>query len=311
MVYVVNDNGGHGFTFVKALGQDGILEESERHRLEQEEAHEFEWRRADYVQPLVSIGLKCKTKTDVLVIGASESLRDRFDVAPSTPARRAAWTSLGTLVSTVATAKLDLDPHELEQGLWYEMDDTGRPRAFVFLADELENGAGFAEQIADPTFFVDVLRDALGDNFGQKYESAAVHQCDSSCYRCLRSYANRQTHPLLDWRLAIDFCHLLLGGEIPGRAHDYESAAAALVKTDTRYTLVDVGPLYAIVASAQKSIVFAHPFLRNDAGWARQASALRTSLFDWIRLKHIIINGAPDPSGALEVIAPGDFIAAV
>jgi Lhr-like helicase len=294
MVYVVNDNGGDGYTLIATLGQHGILAENEVRRLE--------WEPATYVQPFAGVALKCKTSTDVLVIGASERISRTYDLAPRSPASRAAWTSLGALIAVAATSKMDLDPHELEQGLWQEIDANGNPRAFVFLADELENGAGFAEQIGEPTFFSSILDDMLGPKFGTAFEDQQRHRCDSSCYRCLRSYANRQKHPLLDWRLAMDFVHLLRGEPLPNRQADYESAANSLHRIDERYALVDAGPHHAISASIDQSIAFAHPFLRTDPSWQMRGRALRTSLFDWIRLKHVVLIGVPDRFGSLTEI---------
>jgi hypothetical protein len=294
MVYVVNDNGGTGFTFVAALQQPGILDQAEVRRLD--------WQTAEYIQPFSEVALKCKTSTDVLVIGASYSLRAVYDLAPTSPARRAGWTSLGALIATAATARLDLDPHELEQGLWQEIDDSGAPRAFVFLADELENGAGFAEQIGEPDFFSCLLDDIVGPTFGERFENLMTHRCDSSCYRCLRSYVNRQKHPLLDWRLALDFVHLLKGDALPDRQRDYESAIASFSKIDDRYSLASSGPHYAIATSGDQGIVFAHPFLQNDPTWMIREHMLRTSLFDWVRLKHVVLIGVPDRLGSLDEI---------
>lgn len=295
MVYVVNDNGGAAFTFVSVLSQAGILEQNEARRLD--------WQRADYVQPFADVALMCKTSTDVLVIGASRYLRKAYDMALTSPARRAAWTSLAALIAIAATAKMDLDPHELEQGLWQELDEDGRPRAFVFLADELENGAGFAEQIGDHRFFSSLLDDMLGPHFGLRFEDLNRHRCDSSCYRCLRSYANRQKHPLLDWRLALDLVHLLRGEPLPDRQLDYEGAVASLGRIENQFTLAESGPHFAIASAADRRIVFAHPFLRNDPAWFDGRRVLRTSLFDWVRLKHVILIGVPDRLGSLQEIS--------
>ena len=291
MVYVVNDNNGDGYTFIATLGQQGVLDENEVRRLE--------WEPAPYVAPFENVALKCKTSTDVLVIGASQRVSNAFDLTPKNSASRAAWWSLGTLITVAATSRMDLDPHELEQGLWQEIGTDGNPRAFVFLADELENGAGFAEQIGEPTFFASLLDDMLGSRFGERFEDRGGHGCDSSCYRCLRSYTNRQRHPLLDWRLALDFVHLLHGNHLPNRQADYEMAANALIQLDPRYARVDIGPYHAIVASPDQSIVFAHPLVHVDASWRIRNRNFRTSLFDWIRLKHVVLIGIPDRFGSL------------
>ena len=291
MVYVVNDNAEDNYSFVVALGQAGIIEQREVRRLD--------WPVADYVPALENVALKCRTLTDVLVIGANDRLSTRFDLTPRNEASRAAWYSLGSLIAVAATSRMDLDPHELEQGLWQEIGADGRARAFVFLADELENGAGFAEQIGEPTFFSSLLDDMLGERFGQRFENANRHHCDSSCYKCLRSYTNRQKHPHLDWRLAIDFVHLLSGNPLPDRQRDYEAAVMALSAVDDRYSLLDAGPQFAIAGSDEQSIVFAHPFIRVDPRWHIRNRTLRTALFDWVRLKHVITIGTPDRSGSL------------
>jgi len=294
MVYVVNDNAGDNYNFVVALGQAGIIERREARRLD--------WRVADYVSAFENVALKCRTLTDVLVIGANDRLTAQFDLTPRNSASRAAWNSLGSLIAVAATSRMDLDPHELEQGIWQEIGPDGRPRAFVFLADELENGAGFAEQIGEPVFFSSLLDDMLGNRFGERFEDVTRHHCDSSCYKCLRSYTNRQKHPLLDWRLAIDFVHLLSGNQLPDRQQDYESAAMALNAVDHRYSLLESGPQFAIAASDEQSIVFAHPFSRVDPRWHARGRTLRTSLFDWVRLKHVITIGTPDRFGSLAPI---------
>jgi hypothetical protein len=294
MVYVVNDNNGDGYTLIATLAQQGILDRDEVRRLE--------WEPAAYVQALAGVALKCKTSTDVLVIGGSERVSREYDLSPRTPASRAAWTSRGALIAVAATSRMDLDPHELEQGLWQEIDANGEPRAFVFLADELENGAGFAEQIGEPEFFAAILDDMLGPKFGLTFEDPDRHHCDSSCYRCLRSYTNRQKHPLLDWRLALDFVHILRGHALPNRRVDYELAATSLSQLDPRFAMIDAGPHHSIAACGDHRIVFAHPFLRTDPLWLANGRALRTSLFDWVRLKHVVLIGVPDRLGSLSEI---------
>ena len=71
----------------------------------------------------------------------------------------------------------------------------------LFLADALENGAGYSRMASDP----DTLRRWLGAHYEREKArwSRPFHSdsCDRSCPDCLRNYGNRFSHGLLDWRL--------------------------------------------------------------------------------------------------------------
>jgi hypothetical protein len=75
----------------------------------------------------------------------------------------------------------------------------------VFLYDTLPGGAGFSTSLisrADELFesALDIL-------------SNCPANCETSCYRCLRSFRNRIEHSLLDRQLGIQFLrHTLFGG---------------------------------------------------------------------------------------------------
>ena len=84
---------------------------------------------------------------------------------------------------------------------------TGR----VFLADALENGAGYATQIGKADFFARLLERLI--KYGASRFTSGNHglACDTSCPDCLRSYENRYVHALLDWRLALDVSDIAAG----------------------------------------------------------------------------------------------------
>jgi ATP-dependent helicase YprA (DUF1998 family) len=80
--------------------------------------------------------------------------------------------------------------------------------AEVFLYDTLPGGAGFSSQLAlrGQELFekaLELLRDCAGE-------------CDSSCYRCLRSFKNKFEHGMLDRHLGADLANYLLTGELGG-----------------------------------------------------------------------------------------------
>jgi DEAD/DEAH box helicase domain-containing protein len=112
-----------------------------------------------------------------------------------------------------AQAELDIDPDELTVGLQTRRSDDGTQTAAVYVADTLENGAGYALELAGSRIgsVLDQIRD-LGD---ERWTATFHAECDGSCPDCLRSWDNRHLHPLLDWRLALDVTDLALGRELP------------------------------------------------------------------------------------------------
>jgi MrfA Zn-binding domain len=164
------------------------------------------------------LALGARLATDVLIAhalepqtaGFSHCLPDRTRPgALVATARRAAWTSLAFALRSAAAAKLDVEPPELETGIRLIRDPASNllyPE--IFLADAIENGAGYVSHLARAEEFDDLLDrvEALVDHWD------AHHECDTSCYACLRDYANSSYHPLLDWRLAGDTLDILRHG---------------------------------------------------------------------------------------------------
>ncbi|NUR07690.1 MAG: DEAD/DEAH box helicase [Nocardioidaceae bacterium] len=120
------------------------------------------------------------------------------------PAGLAAYRSLAEVLRRGAKQLLDIDPQELVFGLHPQGDGSMQ----VFLADALDNGAGYAAEIGAEHNFERMLSDtrlSLRDRWSEK----AHADCNSSCLDCLRSYDNSRLHGLLDWRLALDMLDLL------------------------------------------------------------------------------------------------------
>lgn len=133
-----------------------------------------------------------------------------YGAAASIDGRRSAWYSLAFLLRTVAASVLDIQPSELSAGIYSGMAGS-EPAAFAFLADSIENGAGFSTHLGSPGYvrgFFDAVREYLLDLENGEHSET----CSSSCYRCLRDYGNMSYHGLLDWRLARDLFHYLTSG---------------------------------------------------------------------------------------------------
>ncbi|ACV78352.1 DEAD/DEAH box helicase [Nakamurella multipartita] len=155
-------------------------------------------------------------RTDVLLMGL-DSLKVA-DGAIATrhwdcPAGFGALVSFAELVRNAAKDYLDIDQSELDVGLQPTLHN-GTVSARVFLADALDNGAGYALELGQmPTLrrLLESIREQTGGRLrGDPHGSA----CTSSCPGCLRNYENRFLHWALDWRLGLDVVDLVLGRDL-------------------------------------------------------------------------------------------------
>jgi DEAD/DEAH box helicase domain-containing protein len=126
------------------------------------------------------------------------------------PAGLAAFHSFAEILKRGAHADLDIHPDELEVGLQPIRSLDIRTHR-IFLADSLENGAGYATELGRPERLSAVLERVLAE-IAYGYEAPDHRdQCDSSCPNCLRSWDNRRFHGALDWRLGLDVAELAAG----------------------------------------------------------------------------------------------------
>ncbi len=82
--------------------------------------------------------------------------------------------------------------------------------AHLFLADSHANGAGYSVEIASENTFSEVLK-LIENDSETKWVGKEHTKCTTSCPDCLRSYNNRGSHTLLDWRLALDAVAIIQG----------------------------------------------------------------------------------------------------
>ena len=148
--------------------------------------------------------------TDVLTIGLvpgrhipAGEFTIRSDVLP---AGRSAFWSLTEVLRRGAKRLLDIDPTELVAGL----HPLGQGQMGVFLADALDNGAGYAAELGRADNFNRLLTDTRA-RLTEEWSLPEHAHCSSGCVDCLRSYDNRFLHHFLDWRLALDMLDLLAG----------------------------------------------------------------------------------------------------
>ena len=174
----------------------------------------------------VRVALLAQRVTDVMLFDVA-SWPTGIAAEPTTVEGRAAWYSLAFWLRLAAGQLLDIDPGELQAGFRSIGRSTG-PAGQAFLADQLENGAGYCRELATPDRLRQLLAQANVEHIGTianiwagagpsgDLVSAHCAHCDTSCNRCLRDFHNMPYHGLLDWRLALDMARLAATGQVPG-----------------------------------------------------------------------------------------------
>lgn len=206
-IFVVNDNAGRLFRFApeQATGTSWYSvnlwdDPAQRSKLRLPESLELD------LQWEGALGLT--KETDALLLGLRDTKPRGLDLMPWDPARRGAWYSFGFLLRAAASRLLDIGTGELDVGYSVRLTADGEVTE-AFLADSLENGAGYATHLGSPDG-LDQLFDSTRAFVADRL-LASTHACDSSCPDCLRDWSNLIYHPILDWRLATDLFNLMCG----------------------------------------------------------------------------------------------------
>jgi hypothetical protein len=145
--------------------------------------------------------------SDVLLMGL------RVDapllLRPGYLATEVALRTLCEAFTIAATTKLEIEAGEVQAEYRPALTQAGHEglEAEIYLYDTLAGGAGFARRIAD-------LRGQLFEDAIRLLEGCPAN-CDSSCYRCLRSFKNRFEHSLLDRHLGASLLRYLVRGDQP------------------------------------------------------------------------------------------------
>jgi len=204
-VYTINDRNGALFTFEKAHNEyEGWIETSNL--------------ADDYKPPALKlekeeVALAAIKNTEVLIISPRITATGiSFD--PTVLGARSGLISFGFLFRRIATNLLDVDADELQVGIRSVYNNsTDSLVGQIFFGDRLINGAGYAKYLAQEKVMKKILDDLCGElNYIPKLRN---HNCDSSCYECLRTYENMSYHGILDWRLGLDAARYLRDGKTP------------------------------------------------------------------------------------------------
>jgi ATP-dependent helicase YprA (DUF1998 family) len=255
-IYVVNDNNGRGWRFARAERWPGLLSVDVAENGTMATRPDMPGLDSDSA---VTVALGASYVTDVTLIGIA-SLPLGAAVNPTRRVGlRAAWYSLGFLLREAAVRFLDVQTRELGVGLWYQPLGNEDVQTWIYLADTLENGAGYATHLGRPQQFGSVAHEAYAFLADLEKPSHAKN-CDSSCYDCLRDYYNMAFHPLLDWRLGQDMVDLLAEARIDTeRAAAHERTLGAGFADDFGGTVVALEGDVTAVNLGDQLILITHP----------------------------------------------------
>lgn len=267
-LFDINDNSGIGYDF---HGLGSTIFASAPNLYEDASSRAI---RDGLARPVLERGAIGSIKpTDVLVIeprpsnqlpGSSGLVPVRF--SDRWDSGKAAMTSFIEAFRVGASTYLDVNPVELKVGLQPLGDPaSGVITARFFIADELENGAGFAIELSKPHVLSAVF-DRFFESVSTNWETSDhIDSCSASCQDCLRSYDNRMSHHLLDWRLAIDIAELMAGNEINwNRWMSMSERVVNSIRTspglaDFVSDGVENGLSYVANESASRAVVLSHP----------------------------------------------------
>lgn len=260
----INDNNGNMFPLVRMSDQSVVCDDPSVYdgpmRVKTETGTPLEPGAIGEIRP-----------TDVLVLTLDRvGLTD--GIIPTgrqvLPAGLSAIWSFAEMMRRGSQVRLDIEPSELQMGLQPTVINGNRTHR-LFLADALENGAGYAPELGKPENLKGVLVDIL-EVVGPKLERKAHRACSSSCPDCLRSYDNRRLHGALDWRLGLDVAALANGEALPldrwmtraaPLAEGFRRAFTTALPSDVK----PAGDLLAIVRQdKKKAVILGHPLWRHE-----------------------------------------------
>ncbi|WP_432471795.1 DEAD/DEAH box helicase [Amphritea sp. HPY] len=212
-------------------------------------------------------------KTDVLsflITSAPDVGYDGVLDVEEQPSAEPAIASFGELLRMAASTYLDIDPMEIRIGRQrYRLQECVTQQ--LFLADALENGAGYTRRLYDKKMLLELLEEYYLV-IRRDWESNSHADCDVSCPDCLRNYGNRMVHALLDWRLALDVAELVLGKPLIEdrwlkNGKDVADRFAELCKqSEMDVTAEMADSLPALVYQGSRALVLGHPLWHMREG---------------------------------------------
>jgi DEAD/DEAH box helicase domain-containing protein len=198
------------------------------------------------------------------------------------PSGRAALHSFGELFRRGAATHLGVAASELHVGVQPTRGQTGEYSLRIFMADALENGAGYATHLAEAEEITAVMGEIREVLKSTMEEATHSDRCASLCPTCLQAYENRRLHHQLDWRLALDVFELADSGRL--QTDRWCRRSFELLEPRANLFGLDPIPLDELwgwhrPGDNQKLVIFAHPLWPTD-GFAREQYAAAEAAAD-------------------------------
>ncbi|SNT60305.1 Helicase conserved C-terminal domain-containing protein [Actinomadura meyerae] len=306
--YSINDNSGRLYKFQRPSASwsswGGLINS------DLVEEHPYLKGRLGSEPPLPGVALGSSQQTDLFLLGPAPghsvanglrlSLERAFQVGnlpEPVHGRRAAWISLATLLRRAACPHLDIQPNELVSGLY---GSAGEVPVYAFMADTLDNGAGFCTHLASSSEELNAYLDAVCAYLEDLASPGHSSECNASCYECLRDYANMSAHALLDWRLARDLFTVLRGRPLNVEVDKHSGLLKAWAD--------DTGCDFRATASGHVAVY------NNDWGSGKKIAVITKHPLEASdgaagpRLRQLLADAQSAVPGAAIVIAIDDFL---
>ena len=215
----INNNDGAGFDLGRYKGGKELVSPQVLKELVERRNGQFDETQVPE-DKLVKTAIHASKVTDVLLIEI-KFVPDGINLDYRSVYAQSALYSFGFLLRQFATIQeLDIGTDELQVEVRPVRQDQN-VYGQIFLADKLANGAGYCRHLAESNEKGELRLKKMLQNIvkeDSKFYLELVdhgHQCDSSCYKCMRDYSNMAYHPLLDWRLGLDLVNLCLDKNYP------------------------------------------------------------------------------------------------
>jgi hypothetical protein len=238
--------------------------------------------------------------TDILLLQLS--VEPPLELKPGVLATEVALRTLSEALSSAAARVLELEAGELQAEFRPAVSPAGQQgrMAEIFMYDSLAGGAGFARQVGE----------ALDRVLGAAEQLLGNCSCDSSCYKCLRSFKNRFEHSKLHRHIALELLvHLRRGGDLAIPEPRVRRAAMLLAEDigrqmgnevvtqlDVSLDDADVGsvpvPLTVARGSKRVAVSITHPLAPTNPPTARQRELAEFSTTPVVCLHELLVERA-------------------
>ena len=205
-----------------------------------------------------------------------------FNLRPGNAETNTALRTICEAIAKAACRMLEIEAGEVlaEYRPAFTLGGAAGSEVEVFIYDTLSGGAGFSTQIASKAAeLFELALNILGE---------CPEHCNSSCYRCLRTFRNKIDHGLLDRKLGEQALRAAMDGEYPKYSDDRIDSSLAVLFKDL-----------------DRQLSHSYKFERNAVRVASNAARVRvpilaTRLIDgqesWIALSSSIATSVPvDP----------------